>query len=62
MGAPRSVRLPAPLEQDLEREFARRGVKEWSAGIVDLLSEAVRGPFPPLFSPTRGVPRPGGGE
>lgn len=42
MGAPRSVRLPAPLEQDLEREFARRGVKEWSTGIVDLLSEAVR--------------------
>ncbi len=39
---PRTIRLPAQLEQDFEREFARRGVKEWSAGVVDLLSEAVR--------------------
>ncbi len=39
---PRTIRLPAQLEQDLEREFTRRGVKEWSAGVVDLLSEAVR--------------------
>ncbi len=39
---PHTIRLPAQLEQDLEREFARRGVKEWSAGVVDLLSEAVR--------------------
>lgn len=39
---PRTIRLPEQLERDLEREFARRGVKEWSAGVVDLLSEAVR--------------------
>lgn len=42
MGAPKSLRLPAPLERELEREFARRGVTEWSAGVVDMLSEAVR--------------------
>lgn len=42
MGAPKSLRLPTPLERELEREFARRGVKEWSTGVVDLLSEAVR--------------------
>jgi uncharacterized protein (DUF433 family) len=42
MGAPKSLRLPGALEEELEREFARRGVKEWSAGIVDLLREAVR--------------------
>lgn len=30
------------MERELEREFARRGVKEWTAGIVALLSEAVR--------------------
>lgn len=42
MGAPQSIRLPTALERELEREFARRGVKEWTAGIVDLLSEAVR--------------------
>lgn len=42
MGAPKSLRLPAALEQELEREFARRGVKEWTTGVVDLLSEAVR--------------------
>ena len=39
---PRTIRLPKPLEEDLEREFARRGVKEWSGGVVDLLQEAVR--------------------
>jgi uncharacterized protein (DUF433 family) len=39
---PRTLRLPESLEQELEREFARRGVKEWSAGVVGLLSEAVR--------------------
>jgi uncharacterized protein (DUF433 family) len=38
----RTIRLPEPLERDLEREFARRGVNEWSAGVIDLLSEAVR--------------------
>src|SRR5437870_9358148 len=40
--APKTIRLPEPLERELEREFARRGVKEWSAGVVDLLQEAVR--------------------
>lgn len=42
MAAPKSLRLPDPLAQELEREFARRGVKEWSTGVVDLLAEAVR--------------------
>lgn len=42
MGMPKSLRLPATLERELAREFARRGVKEWTAGIIDLLSEAVR--------------------
>ena len=40
--SPRTIRLPQSLEEDLEREFARRGVKEWSSGVVDLLQEAVR--------------------
>lgn len=40
--SPRTIRLPEQLERDLEREFERRGVKEWSSGVVDLLSEAVR--------------------
>jgi uncharacterized protein (DUF433 family) len=40
--APKTIRLPEHLERELEREFARRGVKEWSAGVVDLLQEAVR--------------------
>jgi uncharacterized protein (DUF433 family) len=39
---PRTIRIPPPLEQELAREFVRRGVKEWTAGIVDLLGEAVR--------------------
>jgi uncharacterized protein (DUF433 family) len=39
---PKTIRLPKTLEQDLKREFARRGVKEWSSGAVELLQEAVR--------------------
>ena len=39
---PKTIRIPLALEQELAREFVRRGVKEWSAGVVDLLSEAVR--------------------
>jgi uncharacterized protein (DUF433 family) len=39
---PRTIRLPEPLQVDLEREFARRGVKEWSGGVIELLQEAVR--------------------
>lgn len=42
MPRPRTIRLPRPLEEELAREFARRGVKEWSSGVVDLLQEAVR--------------------
>lgn len=42
MGTPKSLRLPTALEREIEREFARRGVREWSVGVVDLLSEAVR--------------------
>jgi uncharacterized protein (DUF433 family) len=38
----KSLRLPAELQHELEDEFSRRGVKEWSAGVIDLLSEAVR--------------------
>ena len=42
MPAPRSIRIPRTLQSELEREFARRGTGEWSAGVVDLLTEAVR--------------------
>lgn len=42
MSAVRSLRLPEPLREELEREFATRGVKEWSAGVIDLLTEALR--------------------
>jgi uncharacterized protein (DUF433 family) len=38
----KSLRLPEELQHELEDEFARRGVKEWSTGVIDLLSEAVR--------------------
>lgn len=39
---PKTLRIPEPLERDLAREFAARGIKEWSAGVVELLHEAVR--------------------
>lgn len=38
----RSLRVPAALERDLERELARRGQREWSAGVLELLDEAIR--------------------
>lgn len=38
----RSVRVPEELQQELDREFTNRGVREWSTGVIDLLSEAVR--------------------
>lgn len=38
----RSLRVPAPLEAELERELARRGQREWSAGVLELLDEAIR--------------------
>lgn len=42
MSAVRSLRLPEPLREELEREFATRGIKEWSTGVIDLLTEALR--------------------
>lgn len=42
MPRPRTIRLPEPLEEELAHEFAHRGVKEWSSGVVELLQEAVR--------------------
>lgn len=38
----RSLRLPEPLRDELEREFATRGVREWSSGVIELLTEALR--------------------
>lgn len=38
----RGIRIPAPLEQEIEREMERRGVTEWSTMVVELLGEAVR--------------------
>lgn len=38
----KSLRLPAELAEQIERELARTGVKEWSAGVLQLLVEALR--------------------
>ena len=40
--SPKTLRLSVDLEAQLQREFARRGIQEWSAGVVELLSEAIR--------------------
>jgi uncharacterized protein (DUF433 family) len=37
-----SLRVPEPLERALEAELARRGQAEWSAGVLELLDEALR--------------------
>lgn len=41
-GIVRSIRVPEELESQLQREFRRRGIKEWSSGVLTLLEEAVR--------------------
>lgn len=38
----KSLRLPEALRRDIEREVRRRGLKEWSAGAVELLTEAIQ--------------------
>jgi uncharacterized protein (DUF433 family) len=38
----RGIRLPEMLQAEIEREMERRGVKEWSTLVVELLEEAVR--------------------
>src|SRR5215213_6512979 len=37
-----SLRVPEPLENEIKRELSRRGVREWSAGVLQLIDEAVR--------------------
>jgi uncharacterized protein (DUF433 family) len=37
-----SLRVPEPLESEINREIARRGEREWSSGVLTILEEAVR--------------------
>jgi uncharacterized protein (DUF433 family) len=37
-----SIRVPEALEIEIKRELARRGVREWSAGVLTLVEEAIR--------------------
>jgi uncharacterized protein (DUF433 family) len=37
-----SIRVPEALESEIKRELARRGVREWSAGVLTLVEEAIR--------------------
>ena len=37
-----SIRVPEALEREIRREIARRGVREWSTGVLSLLDEAIR--------------------
>jgi uncharacterized protein (DUF433 family) len=38
----RGIRLPEALQAEIEQEMERRGVREWSTLVVELLEEAVR--------------------
>ena len=38
----RGVRVPAALQEEIEREMERREVGEWSTMVVELLQEAIR--------------------
>lgn len=37
-----SIRVPESLESEIKRELGRRGVREWSAGVLTLIDEAIR--------------------
>src|SRR2546430_913412 len=37
-----SLRVPEELESEIRRELERRGQTEWSAGVLQLLDEAIR--------------------
>jgi len=37
-----SLRVPEPLEAEIKREIARRGVREWSTGVLQLIDEGIR--------------------
>jgi len=39
---PHSLRVPETLEAEIKRELDRRGVNEWSAGVLQLVDEAIR--------------------
>jgi uncharacterized protein (DUF433 family) len=39
---PKTLRIPQSLEKDLGDELSLRGQKEWSAGVVEILEEAIR--------------------
>ena len=36
------VRVPEPLEGEIQVELDRRGVGDWSTGVLDLIDEAIR--------------------
>lgn len=42
MSVTRSLRVPTDLDREIRRELKRAGVKEWSAGVLQLISEALR--------------------
>ena len=37
-----SIRVPEALEQEIKRELDRRGIREWSAGVLAMIDEAIR--------------------
>jgi uncharacterized protein (DUF433 family) len=38
----KSLRVPQSLAAQIEEELTRSGIKEWSAGVLQLISEALR--------------------
>jgi uncharacterized protein (DUF433 family) len=37
-----SIRVPEALEHEIKRELERRGIREWSTGVLQLIDEAIR--------------------
>lgn len=42
MSVTRSLRVPADLDREIRRELKRSGTKEWSAGVLQLIAEAIQ--------------------
>ena len=42
MSVTKSLRVPQELDREIRRELKRSGIKEWSAGVIQLITEALQ--------------------
>jgi uncharacterized protein (DUF433 family) len=42
MSITKSLRVPSDLDREIRKELKRSGIQEWSAGVIELITEALR--------------------